>query len=131
MKYMLMMNHPGKGPVDIASWPKEDMRRHIQFMIGFAKKLGASGELVSAEGLSLPDQAKRVRAGSDGKPTTDGVFPETREFLVGYWIVDVESSARAYEIAAEASAAPGRAGEPLNMPIEVRQVMSGPPPEML
>src|SRR5262245_53462372 len=66
MKYMLMMNHPGKGPYEIASWPKADLSRHIQFMMSFARKLGASGELVAAEGLSGPDQARRVRAGHDG-----------------------------------------------------------------
>jgi len=131
MKYMLMMNHPGKGAYQIASWPKEDMRRHIQFMGDVFKKLSASGELVSAEGLGFPDQAKRVRAGSDGRPITDGVFPETKEFLVGYWIVDVEKEERAYEIAAHVSAAPGKGGVPLNMSIEVRQVMSGPPADML
>ena len=95
------------------------------------KKLGASGELVSAEGLAGPDQAKLVRAGDDGKPVTDGVFPEAKEFLAGYWIVDVESAERAYEIAAEASAAPGPGGKPLKMGIEVRQVMSAPPKELL
>jgi hypothetical protein len=131
MKYMLMMNHAGKGPVQIASWPKADISRHIQFMIAFAKKLGASGELVAAEGLAMPDQARVVRAGNDGQPITDGVFPESKEFLVGYWIIDVESPERAYQIAAEASAAPGVGGKALNMPIEVRQVMSGPPPDSL
>jgi len=85
----------------------------------------------AAEGLSGPDQAKRVRAGADGKPITDGVFPESKEFLAGYWIVDVESAERAYVIAAEASAAPGPGGAPLNLNIEVRQIMSGPPPELL
>ena len=129
MKYMLMMNHAGQGPYQMASWAKEDVTRHIQFMMSFNKRLGASGELVGVEGLSGPDLAKRVRAGKDGKPITDGVFPESKEFLVGYWIVDVESPERAYEIAAEASAAPGPGGTPLIIPIEVRQVMSGPPPD--
>src|SRR5262249_57223570 len=100
-------------------------------MKSFGNKLGASGELVAAEGLSGPDQARRVRAGHDGRPITDGVFPESKEFLVGYWIVDVDSPERAYEIAAEASAAPGLGGKPLNMAIEVRQGMSGPPPDSL
>ena len=86
---------------------------------------------MSTEGLALPDQARIVRAGKDGAPITDGVFPETKEFLAGYWIVDVESPERAYEIAARASAAPGPGGTPLNMPIEVRQVMSGPPEDLL
>jgi len=84
---------------------------------------------VAAEGLSFPDQAMLVRADKDGEPITDGVFPESKEFLAGYWIVDVDTPERAYRIAAQVSAAPGARGEPLNMPIEVRPVMSGPPPE--
>jgi len=130
MKYMLMMNTPGGGPYKITSWPQQDFKAHIAFMRSFATKLKESGELVAAEGLSGPDQAKRVRAASDGKPITDGVFPEAKEFLAGYWIVDVESTERAYEIAAQASAAPGPGGKPLNMPIEVRQVLSEPPKDL-
>jgi hypothetical protein len=129
MKYMLMMHTPGNGPFQIANWPADDIKAHIAFMITFARKLAAAGELVGAEGLSGPEQARRVRAGANGEAITDGVFPETKEFLAGYWIVDVDSPERAYAIAAEASAAPGKGGAPLNMPIEVRQVMSGPPPE--
>jgi len=127
MKYILMMNTPGGGPYQIARWPKKDIEAHIAFMRSFDKKLRESGELVGAEGLAGPDQAKRVRAGKDGKPITDGVFPEAKEFLAGYWIVDVDSPGRAYEIAAQASVAPGPGGVPLNMPIEVREVMSVPP----
>ena len=126
-----MMHPPSGGPYQIASWPKQDIKAHIAFMVGFAKKLGESGELVSAEGLAAPDQAKRVRAGKDGKPVTDGVFPESKEFLAGYWIVDVESPERAYQIAGQASAAPGPGGAPINMAIEVRQVMSGAPKDWL
>jgi len=131
MKYLLMMNTPSGGPYQIANWPQQDFKAHIAFMVDFVKQLGASGELVSAEGLAGPDQARRVRAGKDGKPITDGVFPESKEFLAGYWIVDVASPERAYELAARASAAPGPGGAPLNMAIEVRQVLSGPPPDML
>jgi hypothetical protein len=60
---------------------------------------------------------------------TDGPFAEAKEFLAGYWIVDVETTDRAYQIAAQASAAPGKGGAPMNMPIEVREVMSAPPVE--
>jgi len=131
VKYMLMMNVPGKGSYQIGTWPKQDIQAHIGFMIALNKKLHAAGELVGAEGLSGPDQAKVVRAGADGAPVTDGVFPESKEFLAGYWIVDVDSPTRAYQIAAEASAAPGPGGAPMNMAIEVREVMSGPPPDLL
>ena len=71
-----------------------------------------------------------MRAGADGKPITDGVFPEAKEFLAGYWIIDVDSAERAYQLAAEVSAAPGRAGVPLNMAIEVREVMTAPSQDM-
>ncbi len=127
MKYMLMMNTPSGGAYQIARWPQKDILAHIEFMKSFGKKLADAGELAGAEGLAGPDQAKLVRAGKDGKPITDGVFPESKEFLAGYWIVDVETPERAYEIAAEASLAPGVNGEPLYLSIEVRQVMSGPP----
>ena len=130
MKYILMMNTPSGGPYQIANWPQKDIQAHIAFMMSFSGKLVASGELVAGEGLAGPEQAKLVRAGKDGKPITDGVFPESKEFLAGFWIVDVESPERAYEIAAEASAAPGPGGAPLNLGIEVRQVMSGPPDDL-
>ena len=130
MKYILMMNtmRAGNG---VPGWPQKDLQAHIAFMIGIDKELRQSGELVSAEGLSFPNQAKLVRAGKDGVPITDGVFPESKEFLAGYWIVDVDSPERAYAVAAKVSAAPGPGGAPLNMPIEVRPIMSGLPPEML
>jgi hypothetical protein len=74
--------------------------------------------------LAGPDQAKLVRGQKDGMPVTDGIFPESKEFLLGYWIIDVETAERAYTIAGRISAAPGPGGVPTNMPIEVRQVMS-------
>ena len=130
MKYIIMMNTMRAGH-GVPEWPQKDLQAHIAFMVGLNKELRQSGELVSAEGLSFPDQAKLVRASKDGLPITDGVFPESKEFLAGYWIVDVEIAERACAIAAKVSAAPGPGGKPLNMPIEVRPIMSGPPPEML
>jgi len=131
MKYILMMHCPKTGYDSFGAWPKKDIQAHIGFMFGLNKELRESAELVSAEGLADPKQAKIVRAGKDGAPVTDGVFPESKEFLAGYWIVDVESPERADAIAAKASAAPGQGGAPMNMAIEVRQVMSGPPNELL
>lgn len=131
MKYILMMNTMKAGGAAFPGWSKEDMQTHIRFKVQLNKQLRESGELVSAEGLSFPNEAKLVRADKDGTPITDGVFPEGKEFLAGFWIIDVETPKRAYEIAAKASAAPGPGGVALSMPIEVRPVMSGPPPEFL
>jgi hypothetical protein len=127
MKYMLLMNTPGGGPYQIASWSKHDIEAHMAFMHRLNKTLMEAGELVSAQGLSGPDQAKLVKAGASGEPITDGVFPESKEFLAGFWIVDVETPERAYAIAAEASMAPGPGGAPLRLSIEVRQVLGGLP----
>ena len=127
MKFMLMMNGGADSYDEYLGWPKDVRDANVAFMQALGARLRASGELVSAAGLAAPSQARRVRMGADGKPFTDGVFPESKEFLAGYWIVDVPSAERAYEIAAQASAAPGPGGAPLNMPIEVRQVMSSLP----
>ena len=131
MKYILMMNIPKAGYGVFGAWTQKDIEANIKFVKGINKALSESGEFVGAEGLALPHQAKVVRAGKDGIPITDGVFPEAKEFLAGYLIVDVESAERADEIAAIWSAAPGPGGLPLNMPIEVRQVMSARAGELL
>ena len=130
MRYMLMMHAPrGTGDYQVNSWSPEDLKAHIAFMRALNRELTDSGELVGAEGLAAPGEAKVVRAGQNGAPVvTDGPFPEAKEFLAGYWIVDVERAERAYEIAAKASAAPGPGGKPLIIPIEVRQVMAAPAP---
>jgi len=114
-----------------AKWPKEDLRANVAFMRAFNKELEASGVFVSTAGLAFPDQARTVRAGKDGEPITDGVFPEAKEFLAGYWIIDVESPEQAYEIAARASAAPGPGGVRGSIPIEVRPVIDHVPEELL
>jgi hypothetical protein len=130
VKFMMMMHANGSGwkTSGIGTWPPADIQAHIAFMIRFAKELRENGELVAAEGLALPDEAKIIRAApKTGEPViTDGPFPESKELLAGFWIVDVPDPARAYALAARASAAPGKGGEPMNMAIEVRQVMSAP-----
>jgi hypothetical protein len=107
VKYMLIMNSPRDGYAQFMKWPKKILEANIAFMTQFTGKLAEAGELVSSAGLASPEEAKLVRAGKDRKPITDGVFPESKEFLAGYWIVDVDSAERAFEIAAEASTAPG------------------------
>lgn len=131
MKFMLMMNAPrGNGEYAVANWKPEELKAHIGFMKNFATELKREGALVGAEGLAPPGQARIVRAGKGSTPeVTDGPFAEAKEFLAGYWIVDVESPQQAYAIAARASAAPGPGGKPMNLAIEVREVMSAPPVE--
>jgi hypothetical protein len=125
---MLLMHVPrGTGDYQITSWSPDDFKAHIAFMRRLNEELTKAGELVAAEGLAAPGEAKLVRANKKGgPPVTDGVFPESKEFLAGFWMVDVDRPERAYEIAGKASTAPGPGGTPLIIPIEVRQVMSAP-----
>jgi hypothetical protein len=129
MKYILMMagTRAEEKTSWIGTWSAADASAHIAFLRRLNAELTASGELVAVEALAGTEETRVVRAGKDGKPVvTDGPFAEAKEFLAGYWIVDVASPERAYEIAARASAAPGPGGAPLDMPIEVRPVLRGP-----
>lgn len=135
MKYMLLMTYSAPPDVeakhgDMSTWPPEDIKAHIDFQHKVSNELTGSGELVDEQGLAEPDQAKIVRSHDSTPVITDGPFPESKEFLAGYRIVDVESHERAIEIAARMSAGPGRGGAPLNIPIEVRQVMAAPEVDM-
>jgi hypothetical protein len=130
MKYILLMSGTKAGVDTYRAWSKKDIDAHMAVLKSINNELTESGEFVATQPLAPPDEAKVVRAGKDGAPITDGVFPEAKEFLLGYWIVDVESPERAYEIAARISAGPGPGGVPTNMPIEVRQIMSRKPDEL-
>jgi hypothetical protein len=130
MKYILLMAAPKAGFDTYRAWSERDVRAHFAVLKSINTELNESGEFVDTQGLAWPGQAKVVRAGNNGAPVTDGIFPESKEFLAGYWIVDVENPERAYEIAARISGAPGPGGIPLGMPIEVRQIMTGRPDEL-
>jgi hypothetical protein len=133
MKYMLMLHYaevPGVPP--ISEWPAEDVRAHMAAMDAIHAELSERGELVGAEGLTGPEAAKLVTHDGTGAPVvTDGPFPESKEFLAGFWLIDVDSEERAIEIAARTSAAPGMDGRPVGQQIELRPVMDAPPiPEL-
>lgn len=124
MKYILLMSGTTAGVDTYHTWSPKDINAHMAVLKNINKELTESGEFVATEGLANPKEAKVVRGEKGGFPITDGIFPESKEFLLGYWIVDVESPERAFSIASRISAAPGPGGVPTNMPIEVRQIMT-------
>ena len=134
MRFMLLQNY---GEVEshcppMTEWTPEDIQAHIAFQHALNAELLERGELVDAQGLAGPEMAKFVvwDGGPAAPVVTDGPYPESKELLAGYRMVDVESAARAIEIAAQASAAPGPDGVPIRQPIEVREVLSAPDPEV-
>jgi hypothetical protein len=133
MRFMLLQNYGevGSGCVPMTEWAEADVKAHIDFQQALNHQLMELGELVGAEGLAGPDQAKFVVSDGVAAPViTDGPYPESKELLAGYRMIDVETFDRAIEIAAQASAAPGPNGVPILQPIEVRQVLSAPDPEV-
>lgn len=126
MKFMVQMNVK-RGPYQMEGWSPDDVKRMVGFMNELNTGLKASKQFVAAEGLVSPDQARLVTAQEDGSPSvTDGPFAESKEFIAGYWIVDVKDADEAYRFAARVSSCPGPGGKPLNMPVEVRQVGEAP-----
>jgi hypothetical protein len=127
VKYMILMQASTSGWQSFMTMSPEDIRTHIKFMKDLNVELAASGELVDAQGLTGPEQAKIVRAGSGGAAViTDGPFPEAKEFLAGYWLLECKTPERVIALAARISTAPGRGGVPMNFPVEVRPVGQAP-----
>ena len=127
MRFILMMSGTKAGVETYRAWSEKDRQAHMAVLKSINKELSESGEFVVTEGLAGPDQAIVVRGMRDGMPLTDGIFPESKEFLLGYWVVEVKTPEQAYAIAGRISGAPGPGGVPTNMPIEVRQIASGRP----
>src|SRR5450631_1895287 len=115
MKYILLMSSTKAGVDGYHAWAKKDIEAHFAVLHTITKELTESREFVATQGLAEPAAAKVVRGEKDGLPATDGIFPESKEFLLGYWIVDVASPERAHAIAGRISAAPAPGGIPTNM----------------
>lgn len=82
----------------------------------FEHELAESGELISAEGLADPVNAKSVRVLGERPAVTDGPFVESKELLAGYYLVDCDGLERALELASRVPDARFNA-------VEVRPVM--------
>jgi hypothetical protein len=124
MRFMLLQDYFVEGVEPMTKWSPDDVKAHIDFQHRLNDELAQRGELVEA--LALAESARTVINDGVAPVVTDGPFPESKELLAGYRIVDVESPERALEIAARASAAPGPGGTPIRQPIEVREVMGAP-----
>jgi hypothetical protein len=133
MRFLLLQNYGEveSGCPPMTEWTPGDIKAHIEFQQALNQELTERGELVDAQGLAGPELAKFVVwDGAIAPVITDGPFPESKELLAGYRMVEVETAERAIEIAAQASAAPGPNGVPIRQPIEVREVLSAPDPEV-
>ena len=130
-KYLLLKHYNGgpepmAGCVPMSEWTPAEINAHIAFQHHVGQLLRDSGEFVDAQGLS-PDGTYVRYGGPDALPVTDGPFPEAKELIAGWFAIDVVDEARAHEIAAYVSSAPGKGGEPIYEWIEVRPIMDAVP----
>jgi hypothetical protein len=127
--YLLIVNfQPGAEETPMDEWKPEEIKAHLDYYEALHRELVASGELVDSKVLAGPDLAKIVTSdGVTAPAVTDGPFQEFKEWVAGYQIVDVDSEARAIEIAARISAVPGPGGKATGQPIQVRRVMETSP----
>ena len=121
------------GVVDtpMEEWKPEEIQAHLDYYGALHQELVDSGELVDTTILTGPDLARIVTSdGMTAPVVTDGPFQEFKEWLAGFQIVDVESEARAIEIAARVSAVPGPGGAATQQPIHVRRLMDQAPSDV-
>ena len=128
-KYLLLKHYRGApapvNDVPMDEWAPEEVSAHMQFMADFGDRLESTGELVDAQALS--PEGTFVRYDGEGRPpVTDGPFPETKDLIAGWYVIDVDSYERAVELAGALSAAPGAGGKPIHEWLEVRPFLTVP-----
>ena len=125
MKYLIMMTHSPDEPAQ--EWTDDDVRASWAHMQQLHQEMSAAGELLASVRLAGPEATKIVTSDDSGAPVvTDGIFPESKELLAGFWMVEVDGEQRAMEIAARTSASPGPGGAPSRKPLVVRPIMDAP-----
>lgn len=129
-KYLLLKHYRGApdavNNVPMDRWTPDEVSAHIQYMNDFADRLKETGEFV--DGQALAPEGEWVRYGGQGRPpVTDGPFPETKDLIAGWMVIDVDTHERAVDLAGDLSAAPGAGGEPIHEWLELRPFLNQAP----
>ncbi|WP_394770751.1 YciI family protein [Lacisediminihabitans sp.] len=97
MKYLLMMQ-VDRGVLDSLTAEQNEAigTGHGAFM----DAITASGEFILTQALGDPAESSVIRASGGVPQVQDGPFLEAKEFLGGFYLVDVDSKERALELAA-------------------------------
>jgi hypothetical protein len=112
MRFMMLVIPKGYESAPEGTTPSVDA---VEKMMKYNEELSKAGIRLSLDGLHPPSAGARVSF-AGGKPTvTDGPFPEAKECVGGYWMIQVRSREEAIEWATRAPMSD-------NEIIEVRQV---------
>jgi hypothetical protein len=97
VKFLLIMhNNPAVWETLTESERDEVMTGHGDFI----KTIQESGEMIVTQALADPSNTVVVRVRGGVPVVTDGPYLEAKEFLGGYYLIDVASRERAIELAA-------------------------------
>jgi hypothetical protein len=116
VKYLILIY---SNPKSRALWDRLSEAERNELARGhfaLTESLAASGELVASEGLPDPSEGKRVSVREGRTIATDGPFPEAKEYLAGFYLIECESIERAIEHAA-------RVPDAAHGEVEVRPVL--------
>ncbi|MER7008910.1 YciI family protein [Dactylosporangium sp. NPDC000555] len=97
---MILISHNKQARDAWESFTDAERAKGYQVHADLHNDLVESGEMVVAEALADPAQAKRILVSDGRATTTDGPFPEVKEHLAGFYMVDVDSVETAIEYAA-------------------------------
>ena len=100
MKYVILIYSNPESREIWANIPADERRTGLEVYEALNAELEASGELIVTEALVEPASAKRVAVSEGRTVTSDGPFPEAKELLGGFYLIDCDSEERAVEIAA-------------------------------
>ena len=112
MRFMMLMIPRGYESAAPGAMPDA---KAVEAMMKYNEDLQNAGALLALDGLHPPSMGARV-AFAGGKPrVARGPFPEAREVLGGYWMIQTQSLEEAIEWARRCPAGPDET-------IEIRQV---------
>lgn len=112
MRFMMLMIPKGYETAAPGTVPDAPA---VAAMMKYNESLQKAGVLLALDGLHPPSMGARVTFAHGKSRATDGPFPEAKEVLGGYWMIQVKSKEEAVEWALRC---PG--GD--NEVIEIRQV---------
>jgi hypothetical protein len=98
MKFLLVLHN---NPAVLEALGQDEQQRLMDGHAAFIEATQASGELVVTQALADPSQSAVVRVRNGVPVITDGPYLEAKEFLGGYYLVDVADRERALELAVQ------------------------------
>jgi hypothetical protein len=104
-RYLMAVYGPADYDEHTGYGSEEEMLESYAETSAFNDKLKAQGYWVFADGLEAASQAVVVDGQGEQPVVTDGPYPESKEFIGGFWIIDVPDRDTALALAAEASRA--------------------------